>query len=788
MFRLLAWLFGMLLFLVLLPLAGLVAVLWATLPPRSPEAALPGLSAPVQVAFDPDGVPFIRAASPPDAAEALGYLHARDRMFQMDLMRRTGSGRVSEIAGPSALPIDEMMRVLGLRRRAEAELAELKPETRALLDAYARGVNAWIAQRGRFAAPEFVPFGTPEPWTPVDSLLWGKLMALWLTGNWRTELARLSLAGHLDPARIDELWPPDQEAGRPDAALVPRPGIPRPGDLRYAEAARAVLAAIPRFPAPMTEPGEASDEWAVDGRHTASGKPLLAGDPHLAFGFPSLWYLARIDTPGLSLAGATAPGLPFVVLGHNGHVAWTFTTTEADTSDVFEETVLPDGNYQTPDGPKPFVTRQERIRVRGRKPVTITVRETRHGPVISDLNHHPGGPVLAVAMASLAPGDTAADGILALNQAGDVAAAGRAAALISAPVQNLLVADAADIGLFVTGRVPIRRAGDGAAPVDGASGKFDWTGFASGDALPHYVDPPSGRLVNANERIAPRDFPVFMGRDWFGDWRAVRIRQLLDQGGNKLTPADFARMQVDATSTFARALLPVLREVALPPETPAAAAAALLAHWDGRMAMDLPQPLIFNAWVQRFYQLVMQRAGIAHLWQAAWEEFTQWVVTPAGAHWCGGDCNKLLAQALQEAVAQLAKTQGPDPAAWRWGRVHRAVFAHPLLGRLPVIGAFATSRIPVPGDDTTLFRSGAPLGQLDAVHGPEFRGVYDLANLNDSLFMAAPGQSGDIASRHAWNLLPAWRDGVTIRLGPAPARAAWTMRLVPTPAKSSDRR
>ncbi len=787
MFRLLAGVFGLLLFLVLLPVAGLVAVLWATLPPRTAEATLPGLSAPVRVAFDPDGVPFIRAASLPDTAEALGYLHARDRMFQMDLMRRTASGRVSEIAGPAALSVDEMMRVLGLRRRAEADLAGLKPETRALLDAYARGVNAWIAQRGRFAAPEFVPFGAPALWTPVDSLLWGKLMALWLTGNWRTELARLSLAGHLDPARIDELWPPDSEAGRPDAALAPGAREPR-----YADAARAVLAAIPRFPAPMTEPGEASDEWAVDGRHTASGKPLLAGDPHLAFGFPGLWYLTRIDVPGLSLAGATAPGLPFLVLGHNGHIAWTFTTTGADTADVFEETVLPDGKYQTPDGPSPFVTRQERIRVRGRKPVTITVRETRHGPVISDLDGRQGGPgggpVLAVAMAALAPGDTAADGILALNQASDVAAAGRAAAMISAPVQNMLVADASGVGLFVTGRVPIRRAGDGAAPVNGASGKFDWTGFASGEALPHYVDAPSGRLVNANERVATRDFPVFMGRDWFGDWRAVRIRQLLDQGGNKLTPADFARMQVDATSTFAQALLPVLRGIELPAEAPSAKAAALLAHWDGRMAMGLPQPLIFNAWMQRFYQLVMQRAGIAHLWAAAWQEFTQWVVTPAGAHWCGGDCGPLLAQALQEAVAQLAKTQGPDPASWRWGKVHRAVFASPLLGRLPVIGSLTTARIPVPGDDTTLFRSGAPLGQLDAVHGAEFRGVYDLAKLDDSLFMAAPGQSGQVASRHAWNLLPAWRDGATIRLGPAPERTAWTMHLVPATAKSSKQR
>ncbi len=782
MARLLAGIFAVLLFLLVLPAALLLAVIWATLPGRDGRAALPGLSAPVQVAFDPDGIPFIRAQTLADAAEALGYLHARQRMFQMDLMRRTASGRLSEFAGPATLRFDETMRTLGLRRRAKADLAGLRPETQAMLAAYARGVNAWIAQRGRFAAPEFVAFGAPARWTPVDSLLWGKLMALWLSGNWRTELARLGLAGHLDPARIDELWPPDQEAGRPDAQATPR------RDRRYAAAARAVLAALPHFPAPMTQPGEASDEWAVDGRHTASGKPLLAGDPHLGFGFPGLWYLARIDTPAGPLAGATAPGLPFMVLGHNGRIAWTFSTTGADTEDVFEETVLPDGRYQTPDGPHRFVTRKATIRVRGQQPVIITIRETRHGPVISDLNRAKDGPTLAVEMASLAPDDTAADGLLALNEADSVTAAGRAAALISTPVQNLLVADASDIGLYVTGRVPIRRSGDGAAPVDGASGRFDWTGFASGPALPHYVNPPSGRLVNANERIAPRDFPVFMGRDQYGDWRAVRIRQLLDAGGDKLVPADFARMQVDDVSTFAQGLLPVLRGVSLPAGSPAARAAGLLAHWNGRMAMDLPQPLIFNAWVQRFYQLVMQRAGIAGLWSGPWEEFTQWVVTPAGAHWCGGDCGPVLAQALQEAVAGVAHSQGPDPAKWRWGNVHKAVFAHPILGRLPLISRLATARISVPGDDTTLFRSGAPLGRLDAVHGAEFRGVYDLANLDDSLFMVAPGQSGHLASRHAFNLLPAWRDGATVRLGREPARTAWSMQLVPASAKSPDGR
>ena len=279
-------------------------------------------------------------------------------------------------------------------------------------------------------------------------------------------------------------------------------------------------------------PQTASDEWAVDGAHSATGAPLLAGDPHLAFGMPGLWYLARVEVPGRVLAGATAPGVPFLVLGQNGSVAWTFTTTGADTQDLFAETALPDGQYVTPSGPQPFAVRTERIVVRGQPDDVLTVRETRHGPVISDLiaprGAALGGPVLALAAANLMPGAGAAAGLLALNRATSIEDVGRAAPGIASPVQNLLAADRSRIALFTTGRVPLRRKGDGSRPVPGDTGAYDWTGFAAGDALPHSVAPASGRLLNGNERTAPPDFPVFLGRDSLGVWRARRIRELLD--------------------------------------------------------------------------------------------------------------------------------------------------------------------------------------------------------------------------------------------------------------------
>ena len=409
-------------------------------------------------------------------------------MFQMELMRRNASGRLSELVGGSALRQDRYMRTIGLRRRAETELAALDPATRARLDAYAAGVNAWIARRGRFSAPEFIPLGTPEPWTPVDSLLWGKTMALYLSGNYRDELARLGALQGMSPEQVRALWPKQGQTLPPDARLGP--------------AATRLAGIIPAFLAPFTQPRTASDEWAVDGANSVTGSPLLAGDPHLGYGMPGIWYLARIDTPTSTLAGATAPGLPFLVLGRNRKIAWTFTTTGADTQDVFIETGLPDGRYQTPDGPRAFESHEERIKVRGQADEVIQVRETRHGPVLSDLDG-PGGPILAVSMASLAAGDTAADGLLALNRAASVAEAGAAAGRISAPVQNMLVADGAGIGLFTTGRVPLRRTGDGALPEPGASGAFDWTRVRFGGRAPARDQPrlgPAGQRQRAGGR------------------------------------------------------------------------------------------------------------------------------------------------------------------------------------------------------------------------------------------------------------------------------------------------
>ena len=732
-------------------------MLWWATPSADDQARIPGLAGPVTIQLDPDGIPWIKATTETDAAAALGYMHARDRMFQMELMRRAASGRLSELAGPVTLRLDRTNRTLGLRRRAEAELPTLDPAARAMLDAYASGVNAYIAQRGRFVAPEFLLLGAPEPWTPIDSLLWGKTMALYLAGNWRSELYRAELAPKLPPAVQRALWPNWAGTARPDAAL--------PSSTQLATL-------IPRFPVPFTLPTEASNEWAVDGAHSTTGSPLLAGDPHLGLMFPAIWYLARIETPSRTLAGAFAPGIPFLVIGHNGTLAWTFTTTGADTQDVFIETPAP-GGYATPDGPKPFTTRQERIRVRGAPDDILTIRETRHGPVLSDLDPTPSPTLLAVSMAGLMVPDTSAAGLLALNHARTAAEAGTAGAAITAPVQNLLVADRAGIAQYTTGRVPLRRAGDGSVPVPGADGAHDWTGFAGGLDLPHIANPASGRIVNANEPVAGPDFPVFMGAEQFGDWRARRIRTMLD-ASPKHDRSAFAAMQVDVVSDFAHEILPALLATQ-PADAASERVLALLRSWDGSMRMDLPQPLVFNAWTRQLRADILASLGIAGAPVAPTTEIVGQALARGGTALCSGDCSSLL-------TASLAKTAAALPSGWEqteWGTLHQAVFSHPLLGSLPLVGGMTTWSIPQPGDDSTVFRGGMRTPGYVSAHGPAYRGVYDLSDLDASLFALAPGESGNPLNPQAASTLQRWRDGVPIRLGPAPESVDGTIELRP---------
>ncbi|HYF06861.1 MAG TPA: penicillin acylase family protein, partial [Acetobacteraceae bacterium] len=440
-----------------------------------------------------------------------------------------------------------------------------------------------------------------------------------------------------------------------------------------------------------------------------------------------------------------------------------------------------------PEGPLPFTTREVQIRVRGQAPVTMRLRETRHGPVVSDLDPEPRrgeGTVLALAMAALAPADTPAIGLLALNRAGSIAEARAAAALITSPPQNLMVADAAGgIALFLTGRIPVRRTGDGTIPVRGWEGGPAWTGFLAFESLPHIEAPASGVIANANNRVAPPDHPAFLTRDWPGDWRFRRIGELL-AARERHDPAGFAAMQADIHSVFAREALARFR--ALPrPEGIAGAALDRLRAWDGAMAADRPEPLIFHATLRRFGAAALAAGGVpAGAWEAAPEFLAHLLHRDGrGAPWCGAEgCDALLGAALRESVADLAARHGPDPAAWRWGPAHVARFEHPLLRFVPGLGALTRLATPTAGDGETLLRAAFRGGPDFAnVHGAGLRIVADLGSPAGLRAVIATGQSGHPMSRHWGDQLPAWRDGATLELGLLGTDARSMLRLRPGP-------
>ena len=426
-------------------------------------------------------------------------------------------------------------------------------------------------------------------------------------------------------------------------------------------------------------------------------------------------------------------------------------------------------------------------------PVRFRVRETRHGPVISDLDPEgvgEGGRVLAVAMANLAPDDTAAAGFLDLNRARTVAEGRAAAALITSPPQNVMMADSAGgIAVALAGLTPIRRAGNGTLPVPGADGAHDWIGWVPFEAMPHAANPPGGALANANNRVSPPGHPVFLGRDWFGDWRFRRIGEMLAARPRHDAPG-FAAMQRDTVSLLARELVAapdaILRK-APRPEGAAGTAHDLLLAWDGDIAADRPEPLLFNAWMRAARRLALAEGGAPP--GAGRSEFLRRVLSPDGgsgaaARWCGGNCAALASRALREAVAELQPTEGPDPASWRWGRVHVARFEHPILRFVPLLGAWTRLEAPTGGDEQTVARGGmrggaGQIGPWQHVHGAGLRLVADLSDPDRTLAVIATGQSGHPLSAHWGDLLPAWRNGGTVALGRAPEGESGRFRLLP---------
>ena len=779
--------------LLLVALSGAYVYLRLSLPKLEGDVRLPGLVSTVEVLRDAYGIPHIYAQNPEDALFALGYVHAQDRLWQMDMNRRIAAGRLAEAVGAPGLETDRFLRTLGVRRAAEATLEKLDADTRVALDMYSAGVNAFL-DADPVLPPEFLITGVkPERWTPADSLSWVKMMAWDLGGNWRSELLRMRLAKTLPMARIQEFLPP-----------YPGDAPPKIADLRELydslEKTAVKLAAL----APQVDDGIGSNSWVVSGAHTASGKPLLANDPHLGLTAPAVWYFAHLHAPGLNVIGATLPGVPLVVLGRNERIAWGFTNTGPDVQDIFVEKLEPAGGYLTPEGPAPFTLIEETIRVKGAAPEKLQVRATRHGPVVSDvfkpaLDATPRGYALAFQWTALRDDDLSLQALGKLARAQnweDVLSASRQ---IHSPQQNIVYADVdGNIGFLAPGRVPLRRNDNdlmGHAPAPGWDARYDWTGFLAHGDMPLQYNPAGGAIVTANHKIVPDSYPHFITSEWQPPYRAARIWQLLD-ATPKHTVQSFARMQADVSSLAMKGMLPLLL-TALPANERARTALALLAKWDGIMEGDRAEPLIAVAWWRELARAVYADElgeAFAPNWRMRPQFMAEVLSGGEPSKWCDNvrtaaveTCAQLLTSSLDAALADLERRYGANMSAWRWAEAHVARHEHRPFGRHPYLSKLFDIVAPTPGDAFTVNVGRHNLNEeanpFASRHAASLRAIYDFADLENSLYIHSGGQSGNVLSPHYRSFTKAWARGEYIPIKAArrsiEAGQHYTLRLTP---------
>ncbi len=805
-FRWLLRLFIGLVALGLLTLVILYYFLSRSLPDYTEDFALSGVSQPVEIVRNNANVPHIFGGTDEDVYFALGFVHAQERLWQMTQLRRTAQGRLSEIFGQRTVRIDEIMRRFDIYGLAVQSLAAQDEPTRRALKAYADGVNAWIGQvntgaRGR-GAPEFFLF-EPEiaVWQPADSIAILKLMAVQLATHMGAEVLRGRVSLTLSDARLKDLLPdPTGQAiaALPDyASLVP--GI-------MSGRAPVRVASDPLSPFPDRALGGASNAWAAAPSRSASGGTLLANDPHLGFSAPTLWYLARLELASGGVIGATIPGVPAVLLGRSEAVGWGLTSAYLDDQDVHIERLNPDrpGEYLTPDGWKAFETRRSILTVKDAPPVTLTLRWSENGPVLPgshfDLDQiTPPGHVASLSWTALSSTDTTMTAAIRMMQAGSVADGLAAGALFVAPAQNLMLADRNGIAMQVIGAMPRRdprNQSQGRLPTQGWLPENRWQGMFPYAANPRFINPATGILGNTNNRTVDAAFPEHVSFDW-GDTERIQRWLRLMQTREVHTRDSFIEAQLDTVSNAARTLLPLIGAdlwftgEAAPEGTPEQRrqqALEMLAAWNGEMNEHLPEPLIYSAWLRALQdRLIRDEIGpLADEFRHIEPVFIERVYrdTDGAGVWCDilqsspvETCTDLARIALDDALLGLTERYGPNIESWRWGDAHQARHDHPVLGGVAVLRHLVNIRQSTSGDDHTLLRgvtSGEDPDPFMNVHGAGYRGVYDFADPDSSVFVTSTGQSGHPLSRHYEDLGELWRRGeyTPMSLDPALARAA----------------
>jgi len=714
--------------------AAAASVWWFAWRPlaRTSGALTAPISGPATVARDSLGVPHIEAASVEDALFLQGYVTAQDRLWQMDAIRRVAAGELAEVAGPRALESDIDARRLRLRRLAERQAASAAAEDRRWMAAYARGVNFFLeTHRGRLPVEFALLRYDPRPWSVTDTVLVEIQMFRTLSQTWRLENPKAALAAGGDKDKVEFLFPP-RDGGE-------------------------------------AHPG--SNAWAVSGALTASGKPLLAGDPHLEFSLPSTWYLVHLRAPGLNVTGATLPGAPAVIIGHNQRIAWSVTNLPFDMQDLYVERFDPQsGRYAFRGQLEQAALERELIPVAGRKPVEHLTWITRHGPIyLSE-----GGTFVALKWVAAEPGGFSFP-FVDLNRASNWKEFRAALARYPGPAQNFVYADVdGNIGYQATGRLPIRRGWAGDVPQDGASGVNEWDGFIPFEELPSYLNPPSGMVVSANENPFPAQYRYTVGGNFAPTWRSRRIRALL-AGRKGWRAVEMLGVQTDIYSEFShwlarQAVAAVEKRKAANPDL--AAATALLRAWDGRMERGKAAPLLVTLLYQHLRRAVAEAAspgkGAAYTYGMAPSAIEKlFRERPAG--WFAG-YDELLVREFADAVDEGKRMQGRNLNKWDYGRYNEAAIEHPVGKGLPLIGRyFNVGAVPMSGSGTTVKLAVARVG-------PSMRMVVDLGDLDRSLQNLTIGQSGQVLSRHYKDQWKAYDAGTSfpMRFGKIDAKEVLT--------------
>ncbi|NRQ48310.1 penicillin acylase family protein [Aeromicrobium stalagmiti] len=785
-------------------------------PDTTGEVDITGLQGSVEVKRDGLGIPQIYADTPEDLFLAQGYVHAQDRFYEMDFRRHVTSGRLAELVGDAALDTDKYVRTLGWRRVAEKELALLDDTTLGLLNAYARGVNSYIDRRsGSELSLEYAVLGltgpsyTPEPWTAADSLAWIKAMAWDLRSNMSDEISRVLSTEKLTVPEVEQLYPDypkdhhtivGDEGTVADGRYVAQAPPTATGLARSAVAslkkARSGAEALPALLG--TGDGIGSNSWVVDGDHTTTGKPILANDPHLAPSMPGIWYQVGLHCRTVSeacpydVAGFSFSGLPGVVVGHNRKIAWGVTTMYADVADLYLEKVT-GSTYEYAGKQVPLETRKETFEVAGGESETITVRSTRHGPILSDLDDdladvgtseqktvEEGSYEVALQWTALKPEPTI-KAVFALGRAQDWDDFRAAAKLFTVPSQNLVYADVdGNIGYQSPGTIPIRKKGDGRWPVPGWDPSYGWKGSVPFDALPTVYNPDEGFIVTANNKVIGDQYPVLLGADTAEGYRSERIRDLIEAGtaasGQGLGVADMARIQNDTYSAVAARLVPELLDVELGSRY-YRQGQATLRSWDYDQDADSPGAAYFNAVWRNLLRLTFHDELPESEWPDGgerWFSVVSSILDRPGNHWWDDVTtsstretrDQVLAQAMEDARDELTMIQSRNPSQWRWGTMHKLELVNPTLGDSGiglVDRLFNRGPYPVSGGSGIVDAT-----SWDATEGyevtavPSMRMIVDLGDFDRSRWIQLTGSSGHAFHDHYVDQQGLWAQGKTL--------------------------